>query len=51
LLDDSRVLADREDEADGFIEAVSNLFAAEPISVRPPDYRRPQKSASNRCRG
>lgn len=41
LLDDLRVLTEREDEPGGFVEAVSILFDADSVSVRSPHFGRP----------
>jgi len=43
LLDDLRVLTEREDEPGGFVEAVSILFGADSVSVRSPHFGRPTR--------
>ena len=43
LLDDLRVLTEREDEPGGFVEAVSILFDANSVSVRSPHFGRPTR--------
>src|SRR5258705_4480223 len=41
LLDDLRVLTEREDEPGGFVEAVSILFDSDSVSLRSPHFGRP----------
>ena len=43
LLDDLRVLTERDDEPGGFVEAVSILFDADSVSVRSPHFARPTR--------
>jgi proteasome accessory factor C len=43
LLDDLRVLTERDDEPGGFIEAVSILFDGRSVSVRSPHFGRPTR--------
>jgi proteasome accessory factor C len=43
LLDDLRVLTEREDEPGGFVEAVSILFDATSVAVRSPHFGRPTR--------
>jgi predicted DNA-binding transcriptional regulator YafY len=43
LLDDLRVLTEREDEPGGFVEAVSILFDADSVSVHSPHFGRPTR--------
>ena len=43
LLDDLRVLTERDDEPGGFVEAVSVLFGERTVSVRSPHFARPTR--------
>ena len=43
LLDDLRVLTERENEPGGFVEAVSILFGGDSVSVRTPHFARPTR--------
>lgn len=43
LLDDLRILTERDDEPGGFIEAVSILFDGQSVSVRSPHFGRPTR--------